>query len=87
MRRVGQARKRDLNEAQIVEALEACGWLVQRISAKGFPDLVCWHPRKSFRLVEVKSPKGKATEAQLEAQADGWPVVTVRTVDEAANLK
>lgn len=83
---MGQARKRDANEAPIVQALEAIGVKVKRISEKGFADLVCWHPRCGVRLLEVKGPKGRATTAQYVALAEGWPVITVRSIDDALRL-
>lgn len=83
--RVGQSRKRDANEPAIVEALESCGALVQRISAPGFADLVCSHWSCGVILIEVKSAKGKATDAQLEHRQKGWPVITVRSVEDAIN--
>jgi hypothetical protein len=84
--RVGQARKRDANEKPIVEALRRAGVLVQRISERGFCDLVCMTKIEggfSLVLLEVKSRTGKATKAQVEYRRDGWPVVIVRTVDDA----
>jgi hypothetical protein len=39
MRRI--PRRRDANEGDIIDAFTALGWSVQRISAKGAPDLVC----------------------------------------------
>lgn len=87
MRRVGQARKRDQNEAAIVEALEAIGVLVQRVSVPGFCDLVAQTSRRlpiqdTTMLLEVKSPRGKATAAQTKTNAS-WRVLTVHSVAEA----
>lgn len=80
--RVGQARKRDWNEPEIVSALQRVGALVGKLSAPGLPDLlVCWRGR--LYAMEVKGPRGRATLAQVERLAEGWPVVTVRTPDEA----
>lgn len=78
MPRVGQARKRDANEPAIVQALERIGVKVQRVSAPGFADLICWHPREGVRLLEVKSARGKLTPLQVEHRQDGWPVCIVR---------
>lgn len=97
MPRVGQARKRDAGEQAIVEALEAIGVLVEKISAPGFADLVChgFAPECGLSdarrelvtvLLEVKSATGKATKAQIEKRADGWPVITVRSVSEALQI-
>lgn len=80
--RVGQSRKRDANERAIIAALEAIGVRVQRVSERGFPDLVCYS-REGLRLIEVKSNTGKLTLAQ---QAADWPCVVVRSVAEALAL-
>lgn len=81
MARVGQSRKRDANEGEIVKALRKVGAAVIRISEKGAPDLLVFH-RGVVHLLEVKSRLGRATLAQGETSAQGWPVVTVRTVDD-----
>ena len=75
--RVGQARRRDVNEQGIVEALEAAGCDVLRLSGKGAPDLLV---RRCGQLwaFEVKSEKGTRTEAQEQTQ---WTIV--RTPREA----
>jgi hypothetical protein len=81
--RVGQARKRDQNEPAIVDALTRCGLRVAKVSLPGFPDLVVYGPRCGVRLLEVKSKAGRLTPAQVEHTAAGWPVVVVRTVEDA----
>lgn len=81
--RVGQIRKRDRNEAAIVDALRQVGVRVQPISAEGFADLVCWAPQRGLVLLEVKAPRGQVTTAQQAARDAGWPVQIVRTVPEA----
>lgn len=83
MRRVGQARKRDANEAEIVAALRAFGARVLHISGPGAPDLLVgfrgrWYP------MEVKTAKGTFTKLQAEALVNGYePFAVVRTVDDA----
>lgn len=77
MRRVGQARKRDANEQAIVDALEAVGAHVTRLSGKGAPDLLV-RLRERLYALEVKGPKATRTEAQVVTQ---WPIV--RSVAEA----
>jgi len=84
--RVGQQRKRDLNEPGIVYALEQIGCLVQKISEPGFADLIVRHPRQGFVLIEIKSQKGRLTQAQVQHERDGWPVCIVRSVAEALAL-
>lgn len=85
MRRVGQARKRDQNEAAIVGALQRVGAQVVRISEKGAPDLlVLWGG--SLFVMEVKSPKGRTTRAQDETFGKGWPVYLVRSIEDALNV-
>lgn len=82
MRRVGQTRRRDANEAAIVQALRQVGASVIRISEKGAPDLLVFY-RGGLFLIEVKTKSGAATIAQEATSAQGWPVVTARTVDAA----
>ncbi len=76
--RVGQARKRDWNEPEIVAALLKMGALVEKLSGPGLPDLLVCYRRKVF-LLEVKTPRGRATEAQKQRTQQGWPVHTVLT--------
>ncbi len=80
--------KRDANETEIVLVLEARGFHVDRISAKGFPDLVVsWRGRAWF--VEIKRATGKLgplyTPAQVQWRANwqGPTPWTLRTVEEA----
>lgn len=79
--RVGQARKRDAGEAAIVQALEAVGVTVYRISGSGLPDLLCEH-RGVWLPLEVKSEKGKLTREQAEAFLKS-PFAIVRTPEQA----
>ena len=82
--RVGQSRKRDQNEPEIVRALERIGVKVHRVSSKGFADLVAWKPSHGLFLLEVKREKtGKLTKAQVKHTAEGWPVVIVRSPADA----
>jgi hypothetical protein len=37
--------KRDANEPEVIQTLEACGWNVRRISGAGLPDLLLWRGR------------------------------------------
>lgn len=69
--RVGQTRRRDVNEKPITKALRAIGADVTPVSGKGAPDiLVRW--RGVVYGLEIKSEKGERTEAQV---ASGWPIV------------
>lgn len=78
--RVGQARKRDWNEAEIVSALRDIGVSVMHISAPGCPDLLCYSKREGFRLLEVKQPRGRLTPAQTQQT---MPFTVVRSVEDA----
>lgn len=82
MRRVGQIRRRDSNEQDIVDALMALPHtVVFRLSARGCPDLLVGH-RGRWVPMEVKTDKGELTEAQWES-FNGNPYPIVRTVDDA----
>lgn len=90
MSRRGLARfaaKRDANEPAIVQALEAQGFHVARVSGKGFPDLVVSKGGGFLRLVEIKNPKGKNRETddqrKFREAYQGPAVVTLRSVDDA----
>jgi hypothetical protein len=85
----GHGAKRDANEPIIVEALEAAGWLVIRLSAPGMPDLLCVR-RGVLVLMEVKMPKGSVTPKQaetfLEMLSWGYRVPIIRSVKEAVEV-
>jgi len=85
MRRVGQARRRDSNEAAIVQALRAIGAHVRQISAPGVPDLLVLY-RGAVSLLEVKGIGGELTAAQVQLSREGWPVILVRTPDQAVRV-
>ncbi len=82
-----RAAKVDSNHGEIVRALEQCGWLVCSLAplGKGVPDLLIYKAGK-FVLVEVKSPKGAFNKLQGLFQAQGWPVVLIRTIDDVLRL-
>jgi len=82
MRRVGQIRKRDSNEAQIVDALRRVGAHCLHLSDPGAPDLLVWY-RKTLWLIEIKSAHGRATKAQTQRSGEGWPIQTVRSPQDA----
>ena len=80
--RVGQARKRDRNEAAIVQALVKFGAQVLRLNGAGIPDLAV-HYRGRVWLMEVKSATGTLTEAQ---QACDFPREVVRSPEDALGV-
>ena len=79
--RVGQARKRDANEAEIVEALRRCGCFVIGLSGHDAPDLLVRWGDALWIPMEVKSKAGKVRPGQADAK---YPIV--RSVDEALAL-
>jgi len=89
MRRVGQSRKRDANEPAIVDALEAVGLVVHRLSSPGLPDLLVFNPRAvqtpSLTLLEVKVPGGKLT-TQQQTTRERMPFAIVESVADALSL-
>jgi hypothetical protein len=76
----------DDNQEKIVRALRRVGAMVADLSAVGggVPDLLVGFRMQTY-LLEVKSPKGKPTPAQVSWRHRwrGRPPQTVRTVDEA----
>lgn len=80
------ARRVDRTHKEVMQALRACGWEVLDTSRlRGFTDLVAWK-HGHVRLIEVKSEKGKPTEAQAKLLARGCPVVTLRSADDVAQF-
>ena len=70
-----KAAKRDANEREIIDALEAYGVSVTRLSQEGVPDLLCSTKKgKWWFLVEVKSAKGCLTteQANFIAEHGAW---------------
>ena len=86
------ARKIDVNQPDIIEALETCGAKVLVLSAMGggVPDLFVTVGHR-FTFVEVKStPATWALDKRsAPAQADfakDWPVRLIRSVEEAVQM-
>jgi hypothetical protein len=80
------AAQRDETEPAVVTALQLAGWTVEKVSAPGFPDLLCVR-RGVAVLLEVKSRRGRMKPAQVELharlRAAGLAVAVVTTPEEA----
>ena len=74
--------QRDQNEPAIIEVLEKLGWLCTQLSEPGVPDLLLWR-RGEFRVAEVKSAKGRLTNAQTTFHAEHPGIPILRTLDDA----
>jgi hypothetical protein len=74
----------DANHAGIVDAYRARGYRVLSLARQGdgVPDLLVHRNDVGFRLVEVKTLKGKLRRQQEAFQAKGWPVTVIRSVDD-----
>lgn len=80
--------KRDANEPIVVQALEAQGFNVVRISGRGVPDLVITKGGQAW-FCEVKMPKGKlnAHQQQFKARWTGPPILVLRTIEDALRVQ
>lgn len=76
-----QNPRRDVNEKGIVDALQAAGAIVLRLSGKGCPDLLVRF-RGTWTPLEVKTKRGQLTEAQAITHALA-PFAVVRTPEQA----
>lgn len=77
------AAKRDVNEAQIVRALEQMGCLVLKLDSI---DLLVWRQSEGrLYLLEVKtkSSRSRLTATQQDLLERGWPMTVVTTPQEA----
>lgn len=79
------AARRDRNEPDIVEGLEACGWECRRLSSDELPDLLCRHRGSGqLALLEVESGDYKRRRtAEQRAMLAAWNIPVVKTLDEA----
>ena len=66
-----RAAKRDASERDVIQALEACGWTVQQVSAKDWFDLVAVKGTRAV-FIECKSGKKKLKPGQ-QKNFDQWP--------------
>jgi len=83
MSRIPRQARRDANEPEVVKALRAQGFSVERISGEGISDLIVG--KGTFeRLVEVKGPGKKHTDAQVKflARWRGPQPITIRTLED-----
>ena len=83
-----RAARTDANHRAIKRALEQCGWyVIDTHTLPGFVDLVAKHAAWGLKLIEVKTAKGTLTPAQENLRSHGWPVVILRSVEDAAALR
>ncbi len=87
-----RAHRLDSNHQAVADALRARGVLVLSLAGlgDGAPDLLCctpsrWHHLTILELKDGSKPPSKRalTADQETFRAQGWPVVTVTSVDEA----
>jgi len=77
------AQKRDDNEREIIQALEAVGAQVWQLNETDIPDLLVGFRRQWF-LLEVKGQQGKLQPGQKQFFEEVMgPAAVVRTQDEA----
>ena len=85
MPRVGQSRCRDANEKAISQALHRIGVQTFAISIPGLGDLLCWRQDTGWKMLEIKTARGRLTTTQHETHRL-VPIDVVRTIDEAIAL-
>jgi hypothetical protein len=84
-----RASKTDTTHAEIRETFRQLGWQVIDTSGLGnFVDLVVLSPRGHLAMVEAKTPrkqggKDRLTDSQDKLQKAGWPLVVLRSAEEA----
>lgn len=78
-----RAAKRDAAECEVVKALTAVGFHVERLSAKGVPDLLLSRAGRWY-VAEIKTGKGSETLAQVDFRKNAKaPIPILRTWSEA----
>jgi Holliday junction resolvase len=83
-----RAARTDNTQAEIVDVLRAHGCRVLRSQSPepGHPDLIVLKPvyqEFDVELVECKARRGKLRTAQQRLRDEGWPIVVLRSADEA----
>jgi hypothetical protein len=70
------AKRRDVSEPAIVQAIEAAGWSTWRLDEPA--DLLCWKAGRGFRVLECKTPdaKGKFRERSDRAKQNAFCALT-----------
>lgn len=81
------AARRDEAEGPIVDALEACGFTVERISKRNVPDLLLGKSGIT-RIAEVKTDDRPLSEGQAQWWSDwrGNAPIVLRTVEDVLRL-
>ena len=79
-RRGGAGKRRDANEAAIIEALEAMGAQVWQLSGRAAPDLLVWYRQRPY-VFEVKTATGRRRPSQVGTP---WPII--RSVSDALTV-
>lgn len=83
---MGIGRRTDSTHKEVVTALRSVGWDCFDVHAlPSFVDIVA-HRAGQVRLIEVKSAKGKLKPSQQRLVNDGWPIVVLRSAEDAARL-
>jgi hypothetical protein len=79
--------RRDTSEAEIVRALETCGYKTIKLAQKGVPDLLVWRlPTERLlagvpHLIECKTGKGQLRETQ-DWEGQGLHVTIMRRAED-----
>lgn len=79
--------RRDTSEREIIDVLEARGFMVRKMAQRGLPDLVVWWIAASGapsppHFIECKTKKAKLRETQ-HWDTVGLKVDVLRTAEEA----
>lgn len=79
-----RACRLDANHVEMVDALKSKGYRVLSLASHGHgvPDVLIHREDTGFRLVEIKTEKGKLRKQQEGFMAKGWPVTVIRSVED-----
>lgn len=82
MKHARRAGKRDAIEPFVIGEARRQGWLVMQLDSV---DLLCFR-RGVFMVVEVKTGNAPLTGHQKRLVSEGWPLVIIRSVEEAREV-
>ena len=78
------ASRTDDNHSDLLATLRGLGWKMKSThQLPDWVDAVGFHVRHGLTLFEFKVEDGPLTSSQEALLADGWPIVVIRSADDA----
>ena len=84
---MADAQRTDRTPREVIDTLRQCGWKVADTHAlPNWVDCVA-SKGETVRLIEIKTATGKLKPSQQRLIDQGWPVVVLRSAEDAVGLR